>query len=369
MSTFHRSSGLRQRGFVASNWLLLIIVALIVAAWVYVGTQGSRDEENRDTTNNNEQLEQSLSVCNELVDAAPSEALEACSALAEEGSYRAQQKMAFLYSVEGDYQDWQAAFDYLALASRQRDESKLLSNILLFILGTEPQDQESGEQGIRELANVGYPMALAYLASIYQLELNSMPKQASPAWLMERAYETDNTIVSAYDMARIHSNGYGTRVNMKRAANILDDYAMTNFPTTTNNVAWFLATLDENPITDPTYPLQLAKKVVDDEEHAERYSYVDTLAAAYANNGEFAQALSLQQQAIDFLEADEQLTDTRKQELRSEFDERLALYQQQQRPVYFNLYQPQQAFYKKLKAAIENALLDRHEAATRMTAN
>ncbi|HEY6598273.1 MAG TPA: tetratricopeptide repeat protein, partial [Pseudomonadales bacterium] len=66
-----------------------------------------------------------------------------------------------------------------------------------------------------------------------------------------------------------------------------------------NEVAWTLAVTHLEPLRKPGYALEIMDHAMKgDEEARKNPAYLDTWAAAYAANGNFAQAIELQQQAV-----------------------------------------------------------------------
>ena len=67
-----------------------------------------------------------------------------------------------------------------------------------------------------------------------------------------------------------------------------------------NEVAWTLAVSHLEPLRKPSYALEIMDRAMSgDEEARKNPAYLDTWAAAYAANGNFARAVALQQQAVD----------------------------------------------------------------------
>ena len=84
-----------------------------------------------------------------------------------------------------------------------------------------------------------------------------------------------------------------------------------------NNAAWILATSRHNRIRNGALALHLAQRAVD---QAENPGTLDTLAAAHAENGDFARAIATQRSAIAAISSDTEY-------LRAELAGRLAIYE------------------------------------------
>ncbi|NKC00185.1 MAG: hypothetical protein GKR90_17090 [Pseudomonadales bacterium] len=87
-----------------------------------------------------------------------------------------------------------------------------------------------------------------------------------------------------------------------------------------NDYAWLLATSKFEGDRNGILALDQAKKAVDSAQNA---AYLDTLAAAYAEVGNFAEAIAVQEQALKAITDDEA-------DLRGELQERLEYYQRSQ---------------------------------------
>ena len=100
------------------------------------------------------------------------------------------------------------------------------------------------------------------------------------------------------------------------AARWLAMAAESSNPRAKNDYAWLLATADDDSIRDGERALQFATEAVEQQPIAQ---YVDTLAAAYAELGDFEQAVSEQERALSLV-PDEQ------EELRNDLLRRLNAY-------------------------------------------
>ena len=84
-----------------------------------------------------------------------------------------------------------------------------------------------------------------------------------------------------------------------------------------NNLAWFLATCNDPAIRDGASAINLAEKAVAATNRKEP-NYLDTLAAAWAEAGQFAKAVTIQKEAMAVL---------RDGESREDYASRLKLYE------------------------------------------
>lgn len=83
-----------------------------------------------------------------------------------------------------------------------------------------------------------------------------------------------------------------------------------------NNLAWIEATCPEQRYRDGKKALANAKQA-DLLTQGKNWDYLDTLAAAYAENGDFQKAMEWQEKATDMCAKDKQATEKDKQECRS----------------------------------------------------
>ncbi|MGK0372297.1 MAG: hypothetical protein ACJAW1_002548 [Glaciecola sp.] len=116
----------------------------------------------------------------------------------------------------------------------------------------------------------------------------------------------------------------------------------------TNNIAWFLATLDSNPFTPSKYAVSLAQRVVDDPVHGQNPVYVDTLAATLAAHNMFEKAKTAQQQALQLL-TDANFSESVLERTQNEYKERLTLYSQNEALVEDTLVVDKTTFFKRIR--------------------
>ena len=84
-----------------------------------------------------------------------------------------------------------------------------------------------------------------------------------------------------------------------------------------NSLAWIMATCEESTVRDGTSAVAYAEKAVV-KTNRKNPGYLDTLAAAYAEAGEFAKAIGAESEAIAL---------SKEEALRKRFSDRLKLYQ------------------------------------------
>lgn len=149
-------------------------------------------------------------------------------------------------------------------------------------------------------------------------------------------------------LAIIHANGLVSDVNIPAAADVLKKAASSDFPMTTNNIAWFLATLDDNPFAPSDYAVSLANSVVDDPEHGQNPIYVDTLAATFAANDMFEKAIETQSLALQLLKTSN-VSEAELSKTQEEYEQRLQLYSQNKALIERTLAVDKAVFFKRIR--------------------
>lgn len=298
-----------------------------------------------------------LLACNKVISAEPTENFNTCLEFAKNGNMAAQKRMVWAYSRAGDYLDWQEVFNWLKVTQRYEQKAKILSFAVMHFMGNTPELKEMGERGLTRLVNQNQANANVVLGTMYALNTNVLPQSSNPLWLFERAYIKDPDVLAPIDLSTIFANGYLSKPQPEKAKSILQDTAEKYFPNGTNNVAWFLSTLDQNPIADPSFAIGLAKQVVEDPKYATTHTYVDTLAATYAANGQFDLAIATQQEAIGHVKNLE-ISDENKEKIMGEFTARLTMYKEQIKVVETTLHKDKTVFFETLQKHTLNRLLN-----------
>jgi len=334
---------------------IMLAIAVLGIYWVYQGTQSP--EHPPVTEEVVIEFDERTLACNNVYSAEPTEDFETCLSLAKAGNIEAQKRLVWAYSRSGEFLDWQQVYNWLKVTQRYDRNAIILSFAVMHYMGNTEELKESGERGIIRMANQNHATANILLASMYALETNILPKSSNPLWLLERAYDRKPELLPPIEMASILVNGYFSTPEISKAKVVLANAAEKYFPNGTNNVAWFLATLDNNPITDSSYPVSLAKSVVDDPEFANRHTYIDTLAATYAANNQFDLAVKTQQEAIARI-AELNVSEENKQQLVDEFTSRLNQYKQGKAVVESSLLQDKSEFFTRLQKNTLNRLLN-----------
>lgn len=349
-SELPKQSNRARKTIVAVFWLVLI--GALVFTFVR-SKQAGNERVQQDTA---VLWDEQLLACNNVMNAEPTDDFSTCMKMAQDGWIDAALRIAWAYTRDGDYQSWQEVYEWLVWLSDYNEYAELLSHIVVFEIGDSKELKLKGEHGIRDMAISNQPAASAYLASLYYLGLNTLDQRSNILWLLNRAYEKSKYWVTPEIIAQIYIEGFVDERNPEKAKALLVDATSSNFPLHANNVAWFFATSEDIEVTDFPKALELAQKVVQEESYATNYVYVDTLAAAYAANGKFEEAVATQQEAIDLMIQEYQDEASPSQEI-DNFQARLDLFKSGQRYTESVAKSDGETFFTRYKKDLEQALI------------
>lgn len=300
-------------------------------------------------------LDERLLACNKVVSGEPTEDFNTCLSAAEDGDILAIKRIVWAYSRSNEFQNWKEVFRWLKALPRKDEDTLLLMYAIVHFMADSDSLKKDSENGISRLVAKNHPPANILLASIYALDENVLPPTSNTQWLLERKSNELSNVITSTQLAIVYANGFVGNSDIEKATDHLKQSAQRNYPVTTNNIAWFLSTLDDNPFTTQAYALSLAKQVTDDPEHSLNPIYVDTLAASFAANGMFDEAFEAQEQAIQLLSDSKfnaQFINVRK----PEFESRLALYKKREALVEESIEVDKKVFFNKLKSRIVDYL-------------
>ncbi|MCC5885285.1 MAG: hypothetical protein JJT88_02505 [Gammaproteobacteria bacterium] len=130
-------------------------------------------------------------------------------------------------------------------------------------------------------------------------------EDAAAAWY-RRAFELCQQLAAAgdddarFDLAGMYFSGHGVDRDLGEAARRYAELLEVSPQAAGNMLAWIQATAPDAALRDGRRALELARAVVS---AAPTPTFLDTLAAALAETGAFRDAVAIQQQALDLLEA------------------------------------------------------------------
>ncbi|HET8699457.1 MAG TPA: tetratricopeptide repeat protein, partial [Gammaproteobacteria bacterium] len=286
----------------------------------------------------------------------PARAVELYRQAAEQGNAAAQMRLgqAYLLSI-GLPRDVTAALGWLRAAARQENAEALfiLSGVYATGEGVERDDDFAWQLGQRAAA-LGEPRAAATVGSrfLYDASVRDVPKglhylhesaQANEplaAYLLGLEYlrgthvprDPGSSVHWMSQAARsripaaslllsvLYAKGIGVEPDAARAAELLDAGLAKATPSEQNSFAWTLATDADGELRDGALAVRIMEQLTA-EPSQRSAAYLDTLAAAYAEAGQFDAAVRAQTQAIEALRP----TVTAAQ--REDYEGRRALYQ------------------------------------------
>ncbi|MCY4040607.1 MAG: tetratricopeptide repeat protein [Gammaproteobacteria bacterium] len=117
-----------------------------------------------------------------------------------------------------------------------------------------------------------------------------------------RASAKDKHAWSLMTLANLYADGVGVKANYRRARALMRDAAREapEAPDLINEVAWVLATSNKRQLRDDRFALAVMDQMMRGNEDAQANPmYLDTWAAAYAANGDFEEAVRLQNRALE----------------------------------------------------------------------
>jgi TPR repeat protein len=158
-----------------------------------------------------------------------------------------------------------------------------------------------------------YLLALEYLFG-----LNVPRDPALAAQWMERSMRGQHHEAALW-LSHLYLKGIGVSRDARRSAQLLAGALKVASLQEKNSVAWELSVSPHDELRDGAMAVKILEPALAASEKKPS-AYVDTLAAAYAEMGQFDQAVKAQQDAIDIERAARPKSDV------SQFEERLALY-------------------------------------------
>jgi eukaryotic-like serine/threonine-protein kinase len=169
----------------------------------------------------------------------------------------------------------------------------------------------------RKRAEAGDAQAQVQLAWRYQNGIGLATNFVEAAVWYRKAAEQGHRRAQLA-LAKRYAAGLGVEKNQAEAANWLRKAAGGADPNVLNEVAWQLATSPEPGLRDGTNAIAFAEKAVAATGRT-NVMYIDTLAAACAEAGQFEKAVSAQKEAMALATEDEKKRDR--------YEDRLKLYQ------------------------------------------
>ena len=164
-----------------------------------------------------------------------------------------------------------------------------------------------------------YLLGEAYLEGEYGLK-----KDLTQAKVWLRKAEAQHFVEAGCELATIRFNTLDDSITDAEAMAWFQEGVDAGDIDCMNNAAWFKSTLPDPALRDPQAAERIEKAVLLKQPNSP--GYIDTLAAAYAAEGKFDEAVAAQQQAVD---GERALSGDHRQGI-AKMQARLQLYQQHQ---------------------------------------
>ena len=165
-------------------------------------------------------------------------------------------------------------------------------------------DFESAAYWLEQAAKAGENYAYTHLASLYVIrnKTDQDMNLARQNLILAADAEQPDAFLG---MALFELHGLASSADYKLARTWLDLYARTVIPAGSNEAAWLLATSPNEDFRAPGQALEYINLLNVDAAGPASIMYLDTVAAVYAANGNFNQAVAFQTQAIAGLKKQE----------------------------------------------------------------
>lgn len=207
----------------------------------------------------------------------------------------------YLYGIYGD-QKAPEGESLLVRATELHNVDALLTLGWLHAEGSlVSADQDLSEQYFRRAAERNERGKVQYVRFLTHPTVGRELNDQAWRWLREVAKQRDPEAMLL--VGDLYARGEHVSKSLRRARSWLKRVvkAAPDDPHFVNEVAWRLTVTKLPKLRDERYALKIMDRVMADENAAARRNpaYLDTWAAAYAANGDFERAISVQQEAVD----------------------------------------------------------------------
>ncbi len=207
---------------------------------------------------------------------------------------------------------------YIQLRAEQGESDAQFLLGLMYLSGRfVTQDVIQGQLWLTKAAEQGHLKAAKTIADLaFDGKIITRNLNIAEYWYQQLAREGDK--VAEFRLGFIYaSGGEGIQRNCGKA---IEHFLSVGDEVSLGNVVWILSTCPEREYRNGERAIEIAKGLV--ESNKEAPTFLDNLAAAYAETGDYKAAIATQQQAI------EALKDPSQQSRISEFKGRLHRYEQ-----------------------------------------
>ena len=164
-----------------------------------------------------------------------------------------------------------------------------------------PPDNNMALSWFLKSAENGYAPAQLFMGAIYHYGENT-PRNFKMAfnWYKKAAIQGDAS--AADNLGAFYLDGLGVEKNCQLAIEWFETAAEWGYPTSASNLVWALATCPDAQYRDGHKAVQLALSIIKNTKNPDA-PHFDNLAAAYAETGNFEDAVKSQENAIELLQA------------------------------------------------------------------
>ncbi|AOE49230.1 SEL1-like repeat protein [Kangiella sediminilitoris] len=158
---------------------------------------------------------------------------------------------------------------------------------------------EQGRKLIYKAAEEGFTKAVFHKTVETLLESDSPEKSAAALKKMQVFAESGDDVAQFW-MGNVFLFGYaGQNKSPNEASYWYQMSVQQGNVRAMNNLAWIKALARDSALFDPEGAIELATRVV--KKYPDSHGYIDTLAAAYAANGQYDKALDTQTRALELV--------------------------------------------------------------------
>jgi len=220
------------------------------------------------------------------------------AAARQEDGYALATLSAFYYYGTGVVQD-RARGKRLLLRAAELGDEKGLTGAWKLLLAGQPEDRDPrlGLHFLNKAASTNDPDAAYMLAREY-LTGRDVPRDPARAveWF-ERAAKEKHAVASLW-LSELHAKGIGVRQDVKRAERMLQEALSSAKLTDKNLFSWTLSVAQDEQLRNSALAIRVLEPALAAEKEKSP-AHLDTLAAAYADHGEFDKAVATQLEAIE----------------------------------------------------------------------